>query len=443
MIIEQLTSRTGHSHAPRRAPGRRPGAAGFWIASAMLFLLIAQSGAPSPLYPVYQQKLHLAPVATTAIFSVYICGLLLSLPTVGSLSDHVGRRPILVGSALLSVAALVLFAGADSLTILLVARALQGIAVGAGMGAAGAAMIDQAPVGSAHLAAVLNGAMPPAGLAIGALGSGFLVQDAPAPTVTVYVVCAVLISAVAASALRLQERHGRKPVTWSTLAPRVAVPREVRRIFAVVIGCMISSWALAGLYLGMGPTILSKSLGVSSHIAAGSAIALVTGTGALAGIVGRRRDARATMLVGAVALVIGPVLTVAALAAHSQWGFYASAPVAGIGFGASFQGGLRMLLAVGPQEGRAGLLSAIYLISYTAFGLPAVVAGLLVPRLGLIPVVDGYAAFVVLVSTIALALQLLAGRTGRAEEIADAAEAAEEPPSPTRAGRAASRLDGG
>ncbi|MFD9126580.1 MFS transporter [Kitasatospora sp. NPDC059571] len=427
MITEQLTSQTGRSPVPREAEGQRSTTSGFWIASAMLFLLIAQSGVPSPLYPIYQQELDLTPAATTAVLSVYICGLLLSLPTVGALSDHVGRRPVIVASAVVSVAALALFASADSLTALLIARALQGIAVGAGMGAAGAAMIDHAPPGSARLAAVLNGALPPAGLAAGALGSGVLAQNAPAPTVTIYLVCAVLISTVAVLALRLREHRKRAPVTWSTLAPRVAVPREVRRIFAVVIGCMISSWALAGLYLGMGPTILSKSLGVTSHIAAGFAIALVTGTGALTGVLGRRRDAWDIMLIGAAALIIGPALTVSALAAHSPWGFYASAPVAGIGFGAAFQGGLRMLLAGAPSEGRAGLLSAVYLISYTAFGLPAVVAGMLVPALGLVPVVEGYAAFVVLVSAVALALQRLIGGRRRGEEIvADAAGAAEE-----------------
>jgi MFS family permease len=392
-----------------------------------LFLLIAQSGVPSPLYPVYQRELHLAPAATTGIFSIYICGLLASLLTIGSLSDHVGRRPVVVGSALLSVASLLLFAGAGSLTVLLVARALQGVAVGAGMGAVGAAMIDLEPPRGARLAAVLNGALPPAGLAAGALGSGLLVQDAPAPTVTVYVVFSVLISAAAVMIVFVRDRHPRGPVALGVFLPRITIPREARRVFGAVIGCMISSWALAGLYLGLAPTVVASVLGVSSHLAAGAAVAVVTGAGALTGVFGRHRDARTTMLVGTTALIIGPVLTTIALAAHSSWGFYASAPVAGIGFGAAFQGGLRMLLAVAPEEGRAGLLSTVYVVSYTAFGLPAVIAGLLVPRLGLLSVVDGYAAFVILVSVIAFVLQLLLTGIRGVEQAADAADASEEP----------------
>jgi MFS family permease len=426
MTAEQLKASPG-GHTPGDTAARPSGKAGFWIASATLFLLIAQSGVPSPLYPVYQRELHLGPAATTGIFSIYICGLLASLLTAGSLSDHIGRRPVVVGAALVSVASLLLFAGAGGLTALLVARALQGVAVGAGMGAVGAAMIDHEPPRGARLAAVLNGALPPAGLAAGALGSGLLVQDVPDPTVTVYVVVSVLIFAAAVLSAFVRDRHPRGSVTLSTFRPRITVPRQARRVFGAVVGCMISSWALAGLYLGMAPTVVAGALGISSHVAAGAAVAVVTGTGALTGILGRRRDARTTMLVGATALVIGPVLMTIALSAHSDWGFYAGAPVAGIGFGAAFQGGLRTLLAVAPEEGRAGLLSTVYLVSYTAFGLPAVIAGVLVPGLGLVTVVNCYAAFVMLVAAIALVLQMLLTRVRRIEEAADAADASEEP----------------
>jgi hypothetical protein len=53
-------------------------------------------------------------------------------------------------------------------------------AVGAGIGAVSAAVIDNELPGPL-LVVVLN-ALPPAGPAIGALGSAFLVQDAPDPT---------------------------------------------------------------------------------------------------------------------------------------------------------------------------------------------------------------------------------------------------------------------
>ncbi|MFJ3421894.1 MFS transporter [Streptomyces sp. NPDC086082] len=426
MSTKQLQpSLNGRRHTSGKEAHHSRGWGGFCIASVTLFLLLAQSGAPSPLYPVYQHNFRLAPAATTAIFSIYICGLLLALLTVGTLSDHVGRRPVIIAAALLSIASLAIFADADSLLALLSARALQGVGVGTGTGAVGAAIIDLVPPERARLGAVLNGVMTPAGLAAGALGSGFLVQYGPAPTVTVYVVFGALIATAAVMIAFIAERHPRTPVTLSIFRPRIAVPGEVRRVFGAVVGCMISSMALAGLYLGMGPTIIARILGNSSHIAAGVGVALVTGTGAVTGIVSRSRNARTTMLVGAVSLIIGPVLTTIALTQHSTWGFYASAPIAGIGFGAAFQGGLRMLLAAAPEEGRSGLLSAVWVVSYIALGVPAMIAGWLVPTLGFHTVVNGYAAFIVLVAGVALVLQLLLTRIRGVEGIADATDAAE------------------
>ena len=58
--------------------------------------------------------------------------------------------------------------------------------------------------------------------------------------------------------------------------------------------------------------------------------------------------------------------------------FFAGTAVAGVGSGAGFQGALRTVLPLaGPQE-RAGVLSLLYVVSYLALGLPAVIAGFLV-----------------------------------------------------------------
>ena len=119
------------------------------------------------------------------------------------------------------------------------------------------------------------------------------------------------------------------------------------------------------------------------------------------------------LIVGAVALIVGPMFTAFALETGSVWGFYASSVIAGIGFGAAFQGGLRLVLAVAPPEGRAGLISSVYLVCYLAFGLPSIVAGLL-------DVVLGYAAFVALMAATALILQLALPRQRVVEEFADA-----------------------
>src|SRR5262249_27933244 len=57
--------------------------------------------------------------------------------------------------------------------------------------------------------------------------------------------------------------------------------------------------------------------------------------------------------------------------------------VGGAGFGLAYLGGLRALGAVIPERQRAGVMAALYLVAYASLSLPAVLAGLLLTRLGL------------------------------------------------------------
>ncbi|MBK4348663.1 MFS transporter [Lacisediminihabitans changchengi] len=396
-----------------KAPARA-----FWVVAFAYLILVAQAGAPSPLYPVYAMEFALSPVQLTSVFAIYVVGLLLTLVTFGSLSDHVGRRPVILAGTVIAIAALIVFAVASDFTLLLVARALQGASIGVVTGALGAALIDLQSPSRPRLAAVLNGALPPIGLTVGSLSSGFLVQFAPDPTSFVFFVYIGLIAISGILIAFLPERapDSSRSAALRSLRPAITIPPSTRRILAAVVGCMISSWALGGLYLGLGPTIVSTILHIDNHLAGALAVATLTGVGAITGLVVQGLNARTAMMVGAGALVVGPGLTVLALQLGSVPGFYLSTIVAGIGFGAGFQCALRLVLGVAPAVGRAGLLSTVYVISYLSLGLPSVVAGLLVPVVGLQQVIAMYAGFVALLAIIALSLQFVL-KADKAREI--------------------------
>src|SRR3954465_14242043 len=76
---------------------------------AVVVVFLAASSAPSPLYVVYQQQWGFTAWVLTAVFAVYVVGLLGSLLVVGALSDHLGRRPVLAAAILLEIVALVVF----------------------------------------------------------------------------------------------------------------------------------------------------------------------------------------------------------------------------------------------------------------------------------------------------------------------------------------------
>ncbi|POX58169.1 hypothetical protein C3492_39550 [Streptomyces sp. Ru62] len=101
----------------------------------------------------------------------------LALLIVGSLSDHVGRRPVIFGSLVVQAAAVVVFAGTDGVPDLVCGRILQGVATGTVVGAVGAGMIDV----SRSAGTLANAVTPAAGTAVGAMGSGLLVTYQPGP----------------------------------------------------------------------------------------------------------------------------------------------------------------------------------------------------------------------------------------------------------------------
>jgi purine-cytosine permease-like protein len=57
---------------------------------------------------------------------------------------------------------------------------------------------------------------------------------------------------------------------------------------------------------------------------------------------------------------------------------------------------------------RAGLLSAFYVVSYLAFSLPAILAGLAAPILGLTRTTDIYAGVIVVLALISLVASFVA-----------------------------------
>jgi hypothetical protein len=56
--------------------------------------------------------------------------------------------------------------------------------------------------------------------------------------------------------------------------------------------------------------------------------------------------------------------------------------VAGVGFGAGFQGGMRLVAPLVRPDQRAGVLSVLFIVSYLGLGIPAVAAGLAVVKGG-------------------------------------------------------------
>jgi MFS family permease len=393
-------------------PGRVPrltGAPAVTLLASLIVTLLSASSAPTPLYAVYQARWGFTPITTTVVFGVYALAVLAALLTLGKLSDHLGRRPVLLAAIAVQAVSLVVFMTAGGVPALLVARVVQGVATGAALGAIGAGMLDV----DRERGTFANAVSPGMGTATGAIVSAVVVRYLPAPTHLIYALLLGVFALQALGVALLRETVTRKPGALATLAPEVRLPRELRGPILVATPVLFAVWSLAGLYGALGPALVRELTGSSAVVLGAASLTALT-TAAVGGIVAlRRAGARTVMLTGILALAGGVAVTLVALAAGSTALFFAGTVVSGVGFGSGFQGGIRTVVPRAAAHERSGVLSLLYTVSYLGMGLPAVIAGFLVVHVGgLVDTAYEYGAAVIALAALALVGLVRTGRRG-------------------------------
>lgn len=376
----------------------------FWVSASAVAVVMLASAAPTPLYPVYQQLWGFSSTMLTVIFAVYVGPLLVSLLMFGSVSDHVGRRPVALGSLLVLLAALVMFAAAGSETMLVAARVVQGLATGAAMSVLSAAMVDSQP--SRRIGTLAVAMAPSGGLGVGVALSALLVQYAPSPRHLIYeVIIAALIVLMAAVVVAVPEtspRSGYRSAAHAArcVLPRVSIPRVVRPQFVSGVPALIATWSLGGLMLSLGTSIIAERLGIANHAIAGALLAafFVAAAAATPRASAARRPLR--LPVSYACLGGGVVVLLVAALAGSVVLYAAALLIAGVGFSTAYVGVISSLGHV-PADRRGQLFAAVYVVSYLAFSVPVVISGLATDHYGLGASTTGYAVFVLVMVALA------------------------------------------
>jgi predicted MFS family arabinose efflux permease len=398
----------------------------FWAAAAIAFLAFAANAAVSPLYRVYQVQFGFSATTLTLLFTVYIVVLLVTLLFFGSLSDQVGRRPVLLAGLAVGAVGCGVFLGAHGVGSLFAARALQGVAVGLISGAASAAMLDLRPAGAA--APLVSSVAPTGGQALGALGSSVLAQYAPAPTHFVWWVLLGAFLAGVAAVAAMPEPGTRRMGRPSSLRPQISVPPEARGAFAVAAPCLVAVWALAGFYLSLGPSLAAQQTRSDNLTWGGVLILLFTGLGAAGSVALAKREPSRVMLGGCLVLIAGAVVTFSSIHTGTPAVFFVGTAVAGLGFGPAFMGAYRVVVALAVPSDRAGLITAVYIVSYLATGIPAVIGGIATSRYGLSETALVY--LLVVAALAAVAVILLISRIRGAERAVRRTNCPDPPPGP-------------
>jgi len=392
---------------PARSRRVLPNQVAYALAASVIGLGLFASLTPSPLYRTYSVLWQFSPLTLTLIYATYAFGVLTTLLLAGGVSDVVGRRPVLLAALAGLMGSTVLFLLADSAAWLFVARGLQGLATGAALSAASAALLDLHPRRDPGGVGLTNATAAAAGIGLGMLVSSSLVQLGWEPRLLPYLVLFVLVATAFAGAYWMPEPVLERSRFRLTVA-RPSVPTVVRRPFFLAALAVLSSWSIGALFFSLGPQLAGQLFDTTNVIVSGIGVVALAAAAASAQLLTGRTVPWIATSAGSIALAAGMIMIVVAAATDSSGLYLAGSILGGAGFGAAFLGGLRALLAAIPPEHRAAVMSSFYVAAYGSLSVPAVLAGVVVTYVSLESTFEIFGSVVV---AIALVVAFEAWRT--------------------------------
>lgn len=353
-----------------------------WAAAWPVTAVFMLSNAATPLYVLWQRSIGFSKGTLTVVFACYIAGLLASLLVSGIASDRLGRKVVLLPALALGLVACAVFATAESVAALIVARLLTGIAVGAVVSAGMAAVTDVAGPARRPLAALVASCAMVVGAGLGPLLAGVLAQTLPGPTVTVFVVEAALLLTAVVTVLRMPLRRPqeRGQGRWVRIP---GVPAEGRVPLLLGIAAFAPGITATSFVLSLGPSLLAGLLHSNSRILAGAMafVMFTAATGAQFAV--QRAKRRQVLLASGASTVLAMAVLVAAVRSGSVVLLVLAAVLAGAGQGLGQLAGLSLLSAAVPTERLAEANAALNVGGYLPAGLLPVAAGYLSDAIGL------------------------------------------------------------
>ncbi len=347
-------------------------------AIAFVYTVVMAGGTLTiPLYVLWASQFGFGSLTTVVVFIAYVVGVVGTLLVAGSLSDAVGRRPVLALSLALTALSTVGFALADGLTVLLISRVLSGVATGLITATATSAIAEL--VRGRRTAAVLSTAANVGGLSLGVVAAGVLAQCVTAPTHTVFW-CYLATCAVAGVVWLVipetADKTAGRSVRWQPRIRRPVLPDGASRVRSFVASGVLvaASSGVNGFFSSLAPAFLRDDLGVSNFAVIGLGVgtlfisALLAQTVTPAALV--RRD------IGTALLAVGMIVIEAALWTHSAPLFIVGTVFAGAAVGTLFRHGLSVTDALCDPGNRAELTATYFLFLYSGLVGPVLVLGL-------------------------------------------------------------------
>jgi MFS family permease len=405
---------TATAPAPSRLHSVARHGYGFWAIAFAFLVMMAFSAVPTPLYAIYQARDGFPTFMVTVIFAAYAVGVMLSLYLVGHVSDWVGRRRIILAAILVNIISAVVFLFFPELGGLIVARFINGVAIGALTATATAHLSElraiSRPDEPRSRSGIISGVVNIGGLGLGPLIGGVIAQFVSGPLTAAYVIFLVLLVVSAILVAFAPETVDRVAARRPYRPQRVSLPAGSGSTFFSAGAGVFSAFSIFGLFMSLAPSFLSGTLHETSRLLSGAVPFAVFGAAALAQVVFARLALRTQLVLSFIFMIGGVVLLGTSVLVVNLPAFIIAGIIAGAGVGLQFRASIGVASGLAAPEARGEVLAAVFLIAYAGLAIPVLLVGLALAFLPSTTVLVGFAIIIVVLVALSTPRMIAAQR---------------------------------
>lgn len=363
---------------------------GFATAAISFAVIYMASSAPVPLFAIYRQTLGLTQSDLSWAAVAYFAGAVIALLMFARISDYLGRRIVIFANLLLTMLGCLIFLELVDSLMLLAGRFIQGFACGLASSAVAAYVVDNAPLSPAWLGSVVTGAAPMLGLAGGSLGSGALRQYGSGSLSVIFVVIMAMLVVCSMMLVFSPETVLRSQGGFRSLKPRIQIPHSIRRLLPAACATFVGTWSIGGFYLPFSASMAAEQLHTDNTFVAAAVFACMMTPYLIGGSLAGRMKPVGAQRTGMVFFTLCMTGVIASLKSSSVSFFLLATVGAGIAWGIAFTGSMRTILGNISREERAGVLSTVFLVSYSGAAVPNMIVGQLAGTADMFSIAIGY-----------------------------------------------------
>lgn len=371
----------------------QPRSAAFIATAIAAGLTYVASNCLSAYWPIYQHEFGLSPLTVTTIYSTYVLTLIPTLIISGSLPHVIGFRATLVISFAIAAAATAVYASANGVLWLYLARGLQGLSVGLVTGAIAAALVALERKHDHRRASVASTMAISIGGGLGPMLGGVFASYLPLPMRLFFIVLSIGLVICAAGFLALPRTLGITGIRWEARPPKI--PADFKVPFFSACAAAFLVWSVLAVFMALVPSFVQQATHTDSIIVPAIASGLALLTGGIAQAVFRGIESIRAQRVGLILVVIGLGMLVLGGLRGSAWLILVSAVVAGSAQGIAFLGSTQQVNALSSHRpDHAKIFAAFAVAAYCGSGIPIVGVGLVGNFVGTTNAVIGYCAII-------------------------------------------------